>query len=125
MPVEEFFDVISEVHCREKGHIGSKKTVTEVRKILVMAELLYIRISHATDRQNIRVCTTVCYRQVCGAVFGMPYEKTTEHKRPIEANHLIWIHDERAGTSYCTYVVQFVNWQTVPLGRLDRYETST
>ena len=35
----------------------------------------------------------MCNRQVCGAVFGMPYEKTTEHKRPIEANHLIWIHD--------------------------------
>ena len=29
VPVEEFFDVISEVHCREKGHIGSKKTVTD------------------------------------------------------------------------------------------------
>ena len=33
VPVEEFFDVISEVHCRGKGHIGSKKTVTEVRLV--------------------------------------------------------------------------------------------
>ena len=42
--VEEFFDVISEVHCRENGHIGSKKIVTEVRQVktfLVWAELLY------------------------------------------------------------------------------------
>ena len=30
VPVEEFFEIISEVHCNEKGHIGSKKTVTEV-----------------------------------------------------------------------------------------------
>ena len=28
--VEEFFDIIQEIHCREKGHIGSKKTVEEV-----------------------------------------------------------------------------------------------
>ena len=28
--VEDFFDVISEVHCKEKGHIGEKKTATEV-----------------------------------------------------------------------------------------------
>ena len=33
VPVEEFFDIISEVHCNEKGHIGSKKTVTEVRLV--------------------------------------------------------------------------------------------
>lgn len=31
VPVEEFFDIISEVHCKEKGHVGSKKTNTEVR----------------------------------------------------------------------------------------------
>ena len=30
VPVEEFFDIISEVDFNEKGHIGSKKTVTEV-----------------------------------------------------------------------------------------------
>jgi len=29
--VEEFFDILTEVHCKEKGHIGSKKTVREVR----------------------------------------------------------------------------------------------
>ena len=34
VPVEEFFEIISEVHCNEKGHIGSKKTVTEVRLTL-------------------------------------------------------------------------------------------
>ena len=24
---DEFFDIIEEVHCRQKGHIGSKKTI--------------------------------------------------------------------------------------------------
>ena len=28
--VEEFFEILKEVHCREKGHIAEKKTVTEV-----------------------------------------------------------------------------------------------
>ena len=31
--VEDLYDVISEVHCREKGHIGSKKTVAEIAKM--------------------------------------------------------------------------------------------
>ena len=28
--IDEFFDIIEEVHCRQKGHIGSKKTIQEV-----------------------------------------------------------------------------------------------
>ena len=28
--VEDFFDAINEVHSKEKGHIGTKKTATEV-----------------------------------------------------------------------------------------------
>ena len=32
--VEEFYDILEEMHCREKGHIGEKKTVTEVCMIL-------------------------------------------------------------------------------------------
>ena len=28
--IDEFFDIIEEVHCRLKGHIGSKKTIQEV-----------------------------------------------------------------------------------------------
>ena len=31
--VEDLYDAISEVHCREKGHIGSKKTVAEIAKM--------------------------------------------------------------------------------------------
>ena len=34
VPVEELFEIISAVHCNEKGHIGSKKTVTKVRLTL-------------------------------------------------------------------------------------------
>ena len=30
VPVEDFFDAISEIHCKQKGHIGSKKTINEV-----------------------------------------------------------------------------------------------
>ena len=26
----QFFDIIEETHCRQKGHIGSKKTIQEV-----------------------------------------------------------------------------------------------
>ena len=29
--IDEFFDIIEEVHCRQKGHIGSKKTIQEVK----------------------------------------------------------------------------------------------
>ena len=32
--VQELFEIISKVHCNEKGHIGSKKTVTKVRLTL-------------------------------------------------------------------------------------------
>lgn len=28
--VEDFFEILKEVHCKEKGHVGSKKTVEEV-----------------------------------------------------------------------------------------------
>ena len=28
--IDEFFDIIEEVHCRQKGHIGSNKTIQEV-----------------------------------------------------------------------------------------------
>ena len=28
--IDEFFDIIEEAHCRQKGHIGSKKTIQEV-----------------------------------------------------------------------------------------------
>ena len=28
--VEDFYDILKEVHCQEKGHIGEKKTVIEV-----------------------------------------------------------------------------------------------
>ncbi len=30
--VENFFDVIKQIHSAEKGHIGSKKTIEEVMK---------------------------------------------------------------------------------------------
>ena len=29
--IDELFDIIEEVHCRQKGHIGSKKTILEVK----------------------------------------------------------------------------------------------
>lgn len=28
--VEDFFTILKEIHCSEKGHIGEKKTVLEV-----------------------------------------------------------------------------------------------
>ena len=28
--MEEFFDILTDIHCKEKGHIGSKKTLSEV-----------------------------------------------------------------------------------------------
>ena len=29
--IEEFFDILTDIHCKEKGHIGSKKTLAELR----------------------------------------------------------------------------------------------
>ena len=34
--VEDFFDVLREVHCVEKGHIGTKKTAIEVIQMALM-----------------------------------------------------------------------------------------
>ena len=31
--IDEFFDIIEEVHCRQKGHIGSKKSIQEVNPL--------------------------------------------------------------------------------------------
>ena len=28
--IEDFYDILTEVHCREKGHMGIKKTLAEV-----------------------------------------------------------------------------------------------
>ena len=28
--VENFFDILTDIHCKEKGHIGTKKTLAEV-----------------------------------------------------------------------------------------------
>ena len=28
--VEDFYHIITEVHCKEKGHVGTKKTLAEV-----------------------------------------------------------------------------------------------
>ena len=33
--VEDLFDVIKEVHCREKGHVGLKKTLDEVMMCVI------------------------------------------------------------------------------------------
>ena len=32
--VEDFYDILTEIHCQEKGHIGEKKTVVEVSLFL-------------------------------------------------------------------------------------------
>ena len=37
----EFFDIIEEVHCRQKGHIGSKKTI-QVVKCTVSVRVCYV-----------------------------------------------------------------------------------
>ena len=34
--VEEFFDILSKVHYLDTGHIGTKKTVTEVMHVVVV-----------------------------------------------------------------------------------------
>ena len=34
--VEDFFDILQEIHCQEKGHIGEKKTVAEVFSTLTI-----------------------------------------------------------------------------------------
>ena len=39
--IDEFFDIIEEVHCRQKGHIGSKKTIQEV-KCTVSVRVCYV-----------------------------------------------------------------------------------
>ena len=28
--VEDFYDILTQIHCQEKGHIGEKKTAMEV-----------------------------------------------------------------------------------------------
>ena len=38
--IDEFFDIIEEVHCRQKGHIGSKKTIQEV---IILSLQVYAR----------------------------------------------------------------------------------
>ena len=32
--VEDFFDILKEIHCKEKGHVGIRKTIEEVTPIL-------------------------------------------------------------------------------------------
>ena len=39
--VEDFYNILEEIHCQEKGHIGEKKTVIEVSTIRFCADLCY------------------------------------------------------------------------------------
>ena len=39
--IDEFFDIIEEVHCRQKGHISNKKTIQEV-KCTVSVRVCYV-----------------------------------------------------------------------------------
>ena len=32
--VEDFYNILTQVHCKEKGHIGTKKTLAEVFAII-------------------------------------------------------------------------------------------
>lgn len=57
--VDEFFDIIKEVHCREKGHVGSKKTVEEVFNFTYLdipACITPLLLIHCRCRR----CTSVC-----------------------------------------------------------------
>ena len=42
--VEDFFDILKDIHCKEKRHIGSKKTLEEVHAfdVAFLAILLYL-----------------------------------------------------------------------------------
>ncbi len=51
--VEDFFSIFEEVHCREKGHIGQKKTKTEVCISLVTAYKLHMYT------EKIAICTLI------------------------------------------------------------------
>ena len=43
--IDEFFDIIEEVHCRQKGHIGSKKTIQEVKCTVRVCYVIYKLVS--------------------------------------------------------------------------------
>ena len=57
--VEDFFDILKDIHCKEKGHIGSKKTLEEV---------------HAFDVEFLAVLLLPCnlLSQVCKVYEGLP-----------------------------------------------------
>ena len=55
--VEDFFDILNKVHCKEKGHIGEKKTVIEVR-------ILSMIVSLTEQHFCTRCCHSCCLLQV-------------------------------------------------------------
>jgi hypothetical protein len=51
--VEDFFDVIKEVHCKEKGHVGIKKTIKEV-------SMMYECLPRSAVEKFVELCT-ICH----------------------------------------------------------------
>lgn len=59
--VEDFFDILEEIHCKEKGHVGEKKTIAEVNDMhsllvysLAVVQLLLFSPSQTTLHSLIR-----------------------------------------------------------------------
>ena len=57
--VDDFCDILKDIHCEEKGHIESKKTLEEVHAfdIEFLAVLLYLAI---------------CFHRLCKVYEGLP-----------------------------------------------------
>lgn len=60
--MEDFFDVINKVHCKEKGHVGSKKTITEVRynKATKVSKIKIVGLAIYRSARSMSTCIPRC-----------------------------------------------------------------
>ena len=71
--VENFFDILTDIHCcKEKGHIGTKKT---------LAEVLYDKLTghthtHTCKKCRFQSCTNVFLAQLLTSLFSSVWYAT-------------------------------------------------
>ena len=95
---EDFFDIIKDVHCRQKGHIGSKKTVEEVELWHTVDTTCSTSLTYVvSDIKDIWVPAKVCCGQICRALSDLPCKEASIKQSSSKTHHFLWVYDKRAG----------------------------
>ena len=97
--VDEFFDIIKEIHCKERGHVGSKKTVEEVFSYLFWYCCMYYSRYCLSNVgiEGVRVCVPGSNWSFHTALCSMSCPQASEYPSSTEANCSIWLHVQGTG----------------------------